>query len=54
MALRPVPTPADARLLARDLLEGDGTRWPHVRTAGFVATRLTTLFDEDEAALNRW
>jgi len=45
------PTPEEARLLARDMLAGDGTRWPHVRTAGFVATRLTTLFDDDEAGL---
>ena len=45
------PTPEEARLLARDMLAGDGTRWPHVRTAGFVATQLTTLFDDHEAAL---
>jgi hypothetical protein len=48
---RPCPTPEEARLLARNMLAGEGTRWPHVRTAGFVATRLTTLFDDDEAAL---
>jgi hypothetical protein len=51
VAHRPCPTPGEARLLARNMLAGEGTRWPHVRTAGFVATRLTTLFDDDEAAL---
>ncbi len=51
VARRPCPTPEEARLLARNMLAGEGTRWPHVRTAGFVATRLATLFDDDEAAL---
>jgi hypothetical protein len=45
------PTPEEARLLARNMLADEGTRWPHVRTAGFVATRLTTLFDDDDSAL---
>ena len=33
------------------MLADYGTRWPHVRTAGFVAAQLTTLFDDDKAAL---
>jgi hypothetical protein len=45
------PTPEEARALAREMLADEGTRWPHVRTAGFVATRVTTLFDDNEAAL---
>ena len=31
--------------------EDDGTRGPHVRTAGFVPARLTTLFVDDAADL---
>lgn len=45
------PTREEARVLARQMLADDGTRWPHVRTAAFVATRLMTLFNDDEAAL---
>ena len=48
---RACPTWEEARALAREMLAGDGTRWPHVRTAGFVATRVTTLFNDDDAAL---
>jgi hypothetical protein len=51
LSRRACPTWEEARWLGRDMLADDGTRWPHVRTAGFVATRLTTLFDDDEAAL---
>jgi len=48
---RGCPTRAEALSLARQLLWDHGTRWPHVQTAGLVATGLTHLFDVDEAAL---
>jgi HD superfamily phosphodiesterase len=37
--------------LARDLLADEGTRLPHVRTASQVASRLSILFDPEEAEL---
>ena len=50
-ARRAEPSIADAQQLARDLLGAQGTRLPHVRTAGFVASRLAVLFEPDEAEL---
>lgn len=46
-----VPTAGAADELARDLLIDEGTRLPHVRTAGLVARRLSPLFDPDDAGL---
>lgn len=46
-----VPPRAQFEDLARDLLAGEGTRLLHVRTAGFVATRLSVLFDPEDAEL---
>lgn len=48
---RGCPSRAEAEALARELLWDHGTRWPHVQTAGFVATGVAHLFDADEAAL---
>ena len=48
---RGCPGRAEAESLARELLWDHGTRWPHVQTAGFVATGVAHLFDADEAAL---
>ena len=39
------------KALARDLLATEGTRLQHVRTAGLVATRLSVLFEPEEAQL---
>ena len=47
----PCPTQEEALTLAHDLLHDQGTRWEHVKTAGSVATRLTHLFELEEAAL---
>ncbi len=41
---RACPTRKEACSLAREMLADDGTRWPHVRTAGHVAARLEALF----------
>lgn len=49
--IRGLPTEAEAEALARQLLADEGTRLPHVRTAGFLASRLSGLFDAEEAAL---
>ena len=46
-----LPTPGQALALARELLAGEGTRLAHVRTAGLVATRLSVLFDPEDAQL---
>ncbi|MGB7982500.1 MAG: HD domain-containing protein, partial [Candidatus Nanopelagicales bacterium] len=46
-----LPTPGQARALARDLLAGEGTRLAHERTAGLVATRLSVLFAPEDAQL---
>lgn len=46
-----LPPYAQVADLARDLLAGEGTRLLHVRTAGFVATRLSVLFDPKDAEL---
>jgi HD superfamily phosphodiesterase len=46
-----VPPRAHVADLARDLLAGEGTRLLHVRTAGFVATRLSALFNPEDAEL---
>jgi len=51
LAPAPVPTRAEAEAIARDLLGAEGTRLAHVRTAGSMATRLSVLFDAEEAAL---
>lgn len=48
---RDCPTPAEAKALARDLLFDQGTRWPHVQTAGLVAAGLGQLFDASDAGL---
>ena len=48
---RGVPTATQADALARRLLADEGTRLPHVRTAGLLAGRLAELFAADEAAL---
>jgi hypothetical protein len=48
---RACPTRSEAEALARSLLWDHGTRWPHVRTAGFVAAGLAQLFDAEEVAL---
>lgn len=45
------PSIADAQELARELLGSEGTRLQHVRTAGFLASRLAVLFDPDAAEL---
>jgi hypothetical protein len=46
-----MPPPEDVRALARDLLAAEGTRLPHVRTAGRIAGRLSLLFADEEAEL---
>ena len=46
-----MPTPEQVKALARDLLATEGTRLQHVRTAGLVATRLSVLFEPEEAQL---
>lgn len=46
-----MPTHREAEELARALLASEGTRLAHVRTAGRVAQRLTSLFDGEESAL---
>lgn len=51
--VRPCPTPDEAELLARELLQDVGTRWPHVRAAGLVAAELAILFGEADARLLR-
>lgn len=40
-----------AQALARELLGTEGTRLQHVRTAGFVASRLAVLFPPEDAEL---
>lgn len=47
----PVPSRAGAALISRTLLQGVGTRWPHVRAAARVAHSLAPLFDEMDARL---
>jgi hypothetical protein len=42
---------AQVEALARDLLGGEGTRLTHMRTAGFVATKLSVLFGPGDAEL---
>lgn len=49
--LRGLPTPAQVRSLARELLGDDEDRLRHMRTAGFVAERLAVLFEPEEADL---
>ena len=46
-----LPTLEQVQALARDLLAGEGTRLQHVSTAGLVATRLSVLFDPEDAQL---
>ena len=41
----------EVEALSRELLASEGTRLAHVRTAGFVASRLAVLFDPEEAEL---
>ena len=41
----------EVEALSRELLASEGTRLAHVRTAGFVASQLAVLFDQEEAAL---
>lgn len=43
---RPLPTRPEAEALARELLSDQGTRLKHVRTAGRVAARLRSLFQD--------
>jgi hypothetical protein len=42
---------SEVEALSRELLASEGTRLAHVRTAGFVASRLAVLFDPEEAEL---
>jgi hypothetical protein len=51
VARHPQPSIADAQELARELLGPEGTRLQHVRTAGFLASRLAVLFEPDAAEL---
>ncbi len=46
-----LPGLVEVEALARELLVAEGTRLAHVRTAGFVASRLAVLFDPEEAEL---
>jgi hypothetical protein len=48
-----LPPRAQVAALARDLLAGEGTRLRHVRTAGFVATRLSVLFAATQVMVDR-
>ena len=48
---RGVPTAAEADALATQLLADEDTRLSHVRTAGFLASRLAGLFGADDTAL---
>jgi hypothetical protein len=47
----PVPTPTQAAALAAGLLGDVGTKLAHVLRAGSIASQLTVLFDDREAAL---
>jgi hypothetical protein len=51
LALEVLPPLTEVQALSRELLAGEGTRLAHVRTAGFVASRLAVLFDPQEAEL---
>ncbi len=42
---------SEVEALSRELLASEGTRLAHVRTAGFVASRLAVLFDPEQAEL---
>ncbi len=48
---RGVPSPEEARALARRLLAGNGTRLAHVHRAGSVAASLAVLFTPEEHQL---
>jgi hypothetical protein len=51
LPLEVLPGLVEVEALARELLVAEGTRLAHVRTAGFVASRLAVLFDPEEAEL---
>lgn len=51
LPLEVLPPLAEVQALSRELLAVEGTRLAHVRTAGFVASRLAVLFDPEEAEL---
>jgi hypothetical protein len=51
LPLEVLPPLPEVEALSRDLLASEGTRLAHVRTAGFVASRLAVLFDPEEAEL---
>jgi len=51
LPLEVLPALTEVEALSRELLAAEGTRLAHVRTAGFVASRLAVLFDPEEAAL---
>ncbi|MGB7980151.1 MAG: HD domain-containing protein [Candidatus Nanopelagicales bacterium] len=51
LPLEVLPPLTEVEALSRELLAAEGTRLPHVQTAGFVASRLAVLFDPEEAEL---
>jgi HD superfamily phosphodiesterase len=51
LPLEALPPFTEVEALSRELLASEGTRLAHVRTAGFVASRLAVLFDTEEAEL---
>ncbi|HSO03553.1 MAG TPA: HD domain-containing protein [Candidatus Limnocylindrales bacterium] len=51
LPLEVLPPLTEVEALSRELLGSEGTRLAHVRTAGFVASRLAVLFDPEEAEL---
>ena len=51
LPLEVLPPLTEVEALSGELLAAEGTRLAHVRTAGFVASRLAVLFDPEEAEL---